>query len=74
VATTQHRLDASRTPKDEELGSCPPYAAKAVWGLRYTMEDKWAAVPNLIQVITDSSGHRQRIEVLANACRSACLT
>jgi hypothetical protein len=21
-----------------------------VWGLRYTMEDKWAAVPNLIQV------------------------
>jgi hypothetical protein len=46
----QHRLDASRTPKDEELGSCPPYAAKAVWGLRYTMEDKWAAVPNLIQV------------------------
>lgn len=50
TAMQQHRLDASRTPKDEELGSCPPYAAKAVWGLRYTMEDKWAAVPNLIQV------------------------
>lgn len=46
----QHRLDASRTPRDEELGTCPPYAAKAVWGLRYTMEDKWAAVPNLVQV------------------------
>jgi hypothetical protein len=57
VPTSQHRLDASRTPKDEDLGSCPPYAAKAVWGLRYTMEDKWAAVPNLIQVTiaTDNS-------------------
>ena len=43
-------MDASRTPRDDELGTCPPYAAKAVWGLRYTMEDKWAAVPNLIQV------------------------
>jgi hypothetical protein len=40
----------SRTPRDEDLGGCPPYATKAVWGLRYTMEDKWAAVPNLIQV------------------------
>jgi hypothetical protein len=50
TAAHQHRLDASRTPRDEELGACPPYAAKAVWGLRYTMEDKWAAVPNLIQV------------------------
>lgn len=29
---------------------CPAYAAKAVWGLRYTMEDKWAAVPGLLQV------------------------
>jgi hypothetical protein len=49
-APQQHRPDASRTPRDGELGTCPPYAAKAVWGLRYTMEDKWAAVPNLIQV------------------------
>lgn len=50
-AGAQHsRPDASRTPRDDELGSCPPYAAKAVWGLRYAMEDKWAAVPNLIQV------------------------
>jgi hypothetical protein len=49
--SNNHRLhEASRTPLDEELGSCPPYAAKAVWGLRYTMEDKWAAVPNLMQV------------------------
>jgi len=38
------------TPRDEDLGTCPPFAAKAVWGLRYTMEDKWAAVPNLLQV------------------------
>ncbi|KAF6266280.1 phosphatase 2C-like domain-containing protein [Scenedesmus sp. NREL 46B-D3] len=42
--------EPSRTPRDEDLGGCPPYATKAVWGLRYTMEDKWAAVPNLIQL------------------------
>jgi hypothetical protein len=30
--------------------SCPPYATKAVWGLRYTMEDKWAVVPDFAQV------------------------
>lgn len=42
--------EPSRTPRDEDLGTCPPYATKAVWGLRYSMEDKWAAVPNLIQV------------------------
>lgn len=42
--------EPSRTPRDEDLGTCPPYATKAVWGLRYSMEDKWAAVPNLVQV------------------------
>lgn len=47
--------EPSRTPRDEDLGTCPPYATKAVWGLRYSMEDKWAAVPNLIQVCTHCS-------------------
>jgi hypothetical protein len=43
-------VEPNHTPRDEDLQGCPPYATKAVWGLRYTMEDKWAAVPNLIQV------------------------
>ena len=42
--------EPNHTPRDVDLQGCPPYATKAVWGLRYTMEDKWAAVPNLVQV------------------------
>jgi len=47
-------------PKDEDLGSCPPFGTKAVWGLRYTMEDKWAAVPNMVQVPLDFAAPSRR--------------
>lgn len=62
--------EPSRTPRDEDLGSCPPYATKAVWGLRYTMEDKWAAVPNLIQVGCKCLHHAWdvRVRVRVHAC------
>lgn len=51
-------------PKDEDLGSCPPFGTKAVWGLRYTMEDKWAAVPNMVQVPLDFAAPSQRSTAL----------
>lgn len=35
---------------DSELGICPAFGAKAVCGRRPTMEDKWTAVPCLVQV------------------------
>jgi hypothetical protein len=64
-------LEPSKTPRDEDLGCCPPYAAKAVWGLRYTMEDKWAAVPNLILV--SSTGRRAAAAVVSNITRQMCI-
>lgn len=50
--------ELNHIPKDEDLGLSPPYAAKAVWGQRYTMEDTWAAVPNLLQVNEET--HRSK--------------
>eukprot|EP00775_Hariotina_reticulata_P004883 gene4883-5128_t len=47
-ATAMKRYKA-RLPLEHIKQQLIKDAAKAVWGLRYTMEDKWAAVPNLIQ-------------------------
>ncbi|KIY93526.1 hypothetical protein MNEG_14436 [Monoraphidium neglectum] len=60
-------------PKDEELGSCPPFGTKAVWGLRYTMEDKWAAVPNMIDVPTDYTAPARRTSMGAAAVAAGAL-
>ncbi|KAI8463333.1 MAG: phosphatase 2C-like domain-containing protein [Monoraphidium minutum] len=59
-------------PRDEDLGSCPPFGTKAVWGLRYTMEDKWAAVPNMVAVPADYAAPASRGQGAPGAAAAAC--
>lgn len=42
--------NASAAIRKDSDGVCPAYGAKAVIGRRPTMEDKWTAVPCLVQV------------------------